>query len=33
MTALLDVLDGRRPEGGSLPVELVVRGSSAPPAA
>lgn len=33
MTALLDVLDGRRPEEGSLPVELVVRGSSAPPAA
>ncbi|MFJ8078797.1 LacI family DNA-binding transcriptional regulator [Streptomyces sp. NPDC096176] len=33
MAALLAVLDGRRPEGGDLPVELVVRGSSAPPAA
>ncbi|ATW47681.1 LacI family DNA-binding transcriptional regulator [Streptomyces peucetius] len=31
MTALLAVLDGRRPEDGSLPVDLVVRGSSAPP--
>ncbi|UYQ61217.1 LacI family DNA-binding transcriptional regulator [Streptomyces peucetius] len=33
MTALLDLLDDRRPEEGSLPVELVVRGSSAPPPA
>lgn len=30
MSALLAVLDGRRPEEGDLPVELVVRGSSAP---
>ncbi|MEU0373516.1 LacI family DNA-binding transcriptional regulator [Streptomyces sp. NPDC006283] len=33
MAALLAVLDGRRPEEGDLPVELVVRGSSARPAA
>jgi LacI family repressor for deo operon, udp, cdd, tsx, nupC, and nupG len=31
MRALLAVLDGRRPEGGDIPVELVVRGSTAPP--
>ncbi|WP_392842892.1 LacI family DNA-binding transcriptional regulator [Streptomyces sp. LN500] len=31
MTALLAVLDGRPAEPGSLPVHLVVRGSSAPP--
>lgn len=31
MAALLAVLDGLRPEEGNLPVELVVRGSSAPP--
>lgn len=30
MTALLDVLDGRTPTGEDLPVELVVRGSTAP---
>ncbi|MFJ7999489.1 LacI family DNA-binding transcriptional regulator [Streptomyces sp. NPDC096310] len=30
MTALLRVLDGRRPETGDLPVTLVVRGSTAP---
>ncbi|MBT2505986.1 LacI family DNA-binding transcriptional regulator [Streptomyces sp. ISL-98] len=29
MAALLAVLDGREPEGGDLPVELVVRGSTA----
>lgn len=29
MAALLAVLDGRRPEGGDLPVELMVRGSTA----
>lgn len=33
MRALLAVLDGRRPEGGDIPVELVVRGSTAPPRA
>ncbi|MBT2422088.1 LacI family DNA-binding transcriptional regulator [Streptomyces sp. ISL-22] len=33
MQALLAVLDGRRPEGGDIPVELVVRGSTAPPSA
>jgi LacI family transcriptional regulator len=33
MDALLAVLDGRRPEERGLPVELVVRGSSAPPPA
>ncbi|MFF3555273.1 LacI family DNA-binding transcriptional regulator [Streptomyces tsukubensis] len=31
MTALLAVLDGERSPGGDLPVELVVRGSTAPP--
>ncbi|MFD9426586.1 MULTISPECIES: LacI family DNA-binding transcriptional regulator [unclassified Streptomyces] len=31
MRALLAVLDGRPAEPGSLPVELVVRGSTAPP--
>ncbi|WNI25707.1 LacI family DNA-binding transcriptional regulator [Streptomyces sp. ITFR-16] len=31
MNALLAVLDGRAAESGSLPVRLVVRGSSAPP--
>lgn len=31
MSALLAVLDGRTAEPGSLPVRLVVRGSSAPP--
>ncbi|MFF0743589.1 LacI family DNA-binding transcriptional regulator [Streptomyces sp. NPDC004111] len=30
MAALLAVLDGRAPESGDLPVELVVRGSTAP---
>ncbi|MFJ1599178.1 LacI family DNA-binding transcriptional regulator [Streptomyces sp. NPDC088261] len=30
MTALLAVLEGRRPEPGDLPVSLVVRGSTAP---
>ncbi|MEU6808671.1 LacI family DNA-binding transcriptional regulator [Streptomyces sp. NPDC046831] len=33
MEALLAVLDGRSPEGGDIPVRLVVRGSTAPPAA
>lgn len=33
MSALLAVLDGRRPAPGDLPVELVPRGSTAPPAA
>ncbi|WP_405402451.1 LacI family DNA-binding transcriptional regulator [Streptomyces sp. NBC_01104] len=33
MSALLAVLDGRQAEPGSLPVRLVVRGSSAPPPA
>ncbi|MEV7089934.1 LacI family DNA-binding transcriptional regulator [Streptomyces sp. NPDC093085] len=33
MDALLRVLEGRRPEGGDLPVSLVVRGSTAPPPA
>ncbi|MEU3187784.1 LacI family DNA-binding transcriptional regulator [Streptomyces sp. NPDC006923] len=33
MSALLAVLDGRTPEAGDLPVSLVVRGSTAPPAA
>lgn len=32
MRALLAVLDGRTPEAGDIPVELVVRGSTAPPA-
>ncbi|MFJ3823779.1 LacI family DNA-binding transcriptional regulator [Streptomyces nodosus] len=31
MHALLAVLDGRTPEQGDIPVELVVRGSTAPP--
>ncbi|MEV5954277.1 LacI family DNA-binding transcriptional regulator [Streptomyces sp. NPDC051987] len=31
MHALLDVLDGREPEAGDIPVHLVVRGSTAPP--
>ncbi|GAB2855565.1 LacI family DNA-binding transcriptional regulator [Streptomyces deserti] len=31
MQALLAVLDGRTPERGDIPVELVVRGSTAPP--
>ncbi|MFG2880832.1 LacI family DNA-binding transcriptional regulator [Streptomyces sp. NPDC048297] len=30
MQALLAVLDGREPESGDIPVELVVRGSTAP---
>ncbi|WP_327405282.1 LacI family transcriptional regulator [Streptomyces sp. NBC_01288] len=33
MRALLAVLDGRVPEDGDIPVELVVRGSTAPPGA
>ncbi|MFL3867654.1 LacI family transcriptional regulator [Streptomyces griseobrunneus] len=33
MAALLAVLEGRGTEAGSLPVRLVVRGSTAPPAA
>ncbi|MFD4503215.1 LacI family DNA-binding transcriptional regulator [Streptomyces sp. NPDC058457] len=33
MQALLAVLDGREPERGDIPVELVVRGSTAPPRA
>lgn len=33
MRALLAVLDGRVPEEGDIPVELVVRGSTAPPGA
>ncbi|MEU6773975.1 LacI family DNA-binding transcriptional regulator [Streptomyces sp. NPDC046759] len=33
MGALLAVLDGREPEGGDIPVQLVVRGSTAPPRA
>jgi DNA-binding LacI/PurR family transcriptional regulator len=33
MRALLAVLEGRRPQGGDIPVDLVVRGSTAPPAA
>lgn len=32
MTALLDLLDGRRPDSISLAAELTVRGSTAPPA-
>ncbi|GAA4638740.1 LacI family DNA-binding transcriptional regulator [Actinoallomurus vinaceus] len=32
MTALLELLDGRRPSGVSLPGELVVRASTGPPA-
>ncbi|MFF4143008.1 LacI family DNA-binding transcriptional regulator [Streptomyces sp. NPDC001698] len=31
MHALLAVLEGRAPAGGDIPVELVVRGSTAPP--
>ncbi|MEU6178561.1 LacI family DNA-binding transcriptional regulator [Streptomyces coeruleorubidus] len=31
MRALLAVLEGREPEGGDIPVRLVVRGSTAPP--
>ncbi|MFY1676185.1 LacI family DNA-binding transcriptional regulator [Streptomyces sp. WMMC905] len=31
MEALLAVLNGRVPEGGDIPVELVVRGSTGPP--
>lgn len=31
MQALLAVLEGRTPQGGDIPVELVVRGSTAPP--
>ncbi|CAM5232220.1 LacI family DNA-binding transcriptional regulator [Streptomyces aurantiogriseus] len=33
MRALLAVLEGRTPEGGDIPVELVVRGSTAAPGA
>ncbi|MGP4008100.1 LacI family DNA-binding transcriptional regulator [Streptomyces sp. 4N124] len=33
MQALLAVLDGRTPDAGDIPVELVVRGSTAPPSA
>ncbi|GAB1330597.1 LacI family DNA-binding transcriptional regulator [Streptomyces sennicomposti] len=33
MRALLAVLEGRTPDGGDIPVELVVRGSTAPPGA
>ncbi|MGW2487203.1 LacI family DNA-binding transcriptional regulator [Streptomyces sp. NPDC001606] len=33
MHALLAVLDGREPHSGDIPVELVVRGSTAPPPA
>jgi LacI family repressor for deo operon, udp, cdd, tsx, nupC, and nupG len=33
MHALLAVLDGRTPPAGDIPVELVVRGSTAPPSA
>nr|WP_222109099.1 LacI family DNA-binding transcriptional regulator [Streptomyces cupreus] len=33
MQALLAVLEGRTPEAGDIPVELVVRGSTAPPSA
>lgn len=31
MQALLAVLEGREPDGGDIPAELVVRGSTAPP--
>ncbi|CAL9621935.1 HTH-type transcriptional repressor CytR [Streptomyces sp. enrichment culture] len=31
MRALLDVLEGRAPQGGDIPVQLIVRGSTAPP--
>ncbi|MFC8243175.1 LacI family DNA-binding transcriptional regulator [Streptomyces chartreusis] len=33
MQALLAVLEGREPEEGDIPVQLVVRGSTAPPSA
>ncbi|MFF7793378.1 substrate-binding domain-containing protein [Streptomyces sp. NPDC007991] len=33
MAALLAVLEGREPEGGDIPVRLVVRASTAPPGA
>ncbi|MFD9391306.1 LacI family DNA-binding transcriptional regulator [Streptomyces sp. NPDC060000] len=33
MRALLAVLEGRTPDGGDIPVELVVRASTAPPGA
>ncbi|WP_210586525.1 LacI family DNA-binding transcriptional regulator [Streptomyces sp. GESEQ-35] len=33
MQALLAVLDGRTPDAGDIPVQLVVRGSTAPPSA
>ena len=33
MHALLAVLEGREPHGGDIPVQLVVRGSTAPPRA
>jgi DNA-binding LacI/PurR family transcriptional regulator len=33
MRALLAVLEGRTPDAGDIPVELVVRGSTAPPGA
>lgn len=33
MQALLAVLEGREPEEGGIPVQLVVRGSTAPPSA
>ncbi|MEU2587099.1 LacI family DNA-binding transcriptional regulator [Streptomyces avermitilis] len=33
MAALLAVLEGRTPQGGDIPVQLVVRGSTAPPRA
>ncbi|MXM63642.1 substrate-binding domain-containing protein [Streptomyces sp. HUCO-GS316] len=33
MQALLAVLDGRTPQEGDIPVQLVVRGSTAPPSA
>ncbi|WP_328745803.1 LacI family transcriptional regulator [Streptomyces sp. NBC_00285] len=33
MQALLAVLEGRTPQAGDIPVELVVRGSTAPPGA
>ncbi|MYW15329.1 substrate-binding domain-containing protein, partial [Streptomyces sp. SID2955] len=33
MRALLAVLEGREPQSGDIPVELVVRGSTAPPPA
>ncbi|MFK0118377.1 LacI family DNA-binding transcriptional regulator [Streptomyces sp. NPDC090994] len=31
MRTLLDVLEGRAPQGGDIPVQLIVRGSTAPP--